>query len=103
MGSRSSARATSSKVDDGSGNKETEKGTNLIVATMANRSAQNFNRGRTLTPKVAKGKAKDGALEEPDMTSEEKLQFDEMREEEILKVAAEKKARALAIRERQEK
>ena len=52
---------------------------------------------------MAKGKAKDGALEEPDMTSEEKLQFDEMREEEILKVAAEKKARALAIRERQEK
>ena len=37
------------------------------------------------------------------MTPEEKLAFDEKREEEILKAAAEKKARALALRERQEK
>ena len=39
----------------------------------------------------------------PDLTEEERVQFDEKREEEILKQAAEKKARALAIRERQEK
>lgn len=40
---------------------------------------------------------------QPEMTNEEKLAFDEAREEEILKQAAERKARALAIRERQEK
>jgi len=43
------------------------------------------------------------AQAEPEMTPEEKLEFDEKREEEILKEAAERKARALAIRERQEK
>lgn len=37
------------------------------------------------------------------MTAEEQLEFDEKREEEILKEAAERKARAQAIRERQEK
>ena len=40
---------------------------------------------------------------EAEMTPEEKIAFDEKREEEILKAAAEKKARALAIRERQDK
>ena len=34
------------------------------------------------------------------MTPEEKLEFDEKREEEILKAAADRKARALAIRDR---
>ena len=37
------------------------------------------------------------------MTPEEKLAFDEGRELEILKAAAEKKALAVALRERQEK
>ena len=37
------------------------------------------------------------------MTDEQKMEFDEKREEEILKQAAEKKARAQAIRDRQEK
>jgi len=37
------------------------------------------------------------------MSAEEQLEFDEKREEEILKEAAERKARAQAIRDRQEK
>ena len=37
-------------------------------------------------------------INELDMTPEEKLAFDEKREEEILRAAAEKKARALAIK-----
>ena len=70
---------------------------------MANRSAQNFSKGGILTPKV-QGSNKIGQnAGKPDLTEEEKVQFDEKREEEILKQAAEKKARALAIRERQEK
>lgn len=69
---------------------------------MAHRTAQNFSRGRTLTPKVDKAQ-KENAQVQPQITNEEKLAFDEAREEEILKQAAERKARALAIRERQEK
>ena len=39
----------------------------------------------------------------PEMTPEEQLEFDEKREQEILKEAAERKARAQATRARQEK
>ena len=39
----------------------------------------------------------------PQLTPEEQLEFDEKREQEILKAAAEKKARAQAIKERNEK
>ena len=69
-------------------------------AAHANRSATNFNRGRTLTPKVLNRKSHVAAPAEPEMTPEEKLAFDEKREEEILKIAEEKKARAKALRER---
>ena len=65
----------------------------------ANKTAQNFSRGRTLTPKVTGAKAAVlGA--KPSLTAQERLEFDEKREEAILKEAAEKKARAQAIRER---
>lgn len=40
------------------------------------------------------------AAKKPEMTPEEKLAFDEGRELEILKAAAEKKALAVALRER---
>ena len=57
------------------------------------------------TPKISgsKGGQAATATGKPELTSEEKAEFDEKREEEILKQAAEKKARAMAIRERQEK
>ena len=57
------------------------------------------------TPKVtgSKGGQASAAPGKPEMSAEEKAEFDEKREEEILKQAAEKKARAMAIRERQEK
>ena len=48
----------------------------------------------------AKAAQAKGQPEEPEMTPEEKLAFDEKREEEILKEAEERKARAKAIRER---
>ena len=44
--------------------------------------------------------SKDAAAAMPEMTPEEQLEFDEKREQEILKQAAERKARAQAIRER---
>lgn len=47
------------------------------------RSAQNFNRGRTLTPKALGVKAKDHANRNQlpvAMTTEEQLEFDEKRE-----------------------
>ncbi len=73
VGSRGSTRAASSK----GGNSERK--------TVANRSAQNFTRGRTLTPKVYGAKAKQEALnKEIEMTEEQKLEFDEKREQEIL-------------------
>ena len=75
----------------------------MTGASQPNRSATNFNRGRTLTPKVMGRKSQQAPPPEPEMTPEEKLAFDEKREEEILKAAAEKKARAQALRERQEK
>ena len=97
MGSRGSTRAASSKGD---GSERKSKA--AAAAAQANRSATNFNRGRTLTPKVMGSKAAQakGQPEEPEMTPEEKLAFDENREEEILKEAEERKARAKAIRER---
>ena len=54
-----------------------------------------------MTPKVYGTKGKHEALkQEIEMTEEQKLEFDEKREEEILKEAADKKARAQAIRDR---
>ena len=89
--SRGSARPTSSK-----GNSE-KKG--AVTVPTANKTAQNFSRGRTLTPKVTGAKAAVlGAR--PSLTAQERLEFDEKREEAILKEAADKKARAQAIRER---
>ena len=52
MGSRGSTRAASSKGD---GSERKSKA--AAAAAQANRSATNFNRGRTLTPKVMGAKA----------------------------------------------
>ena len=75
---------------------------------MGSRTATNFSRGRTLTPKVTGVKTSDRNLKfaqanAAPVSPEEQMIFDERREEEILKEAAERKARAQAIRERQEK
>ena len=83
--SRGSARPTSSKDNS------ERKG--AVTVPVANKTAQNFSRGRTLTPKVTGAKAAVlGAR--PSLTAQERLEFDEKREEAILKEAADKKARA---------
>ena len=60
QGSRGSTRAASSKGGNSDGK---------TVSNVANKSAQNFTRGRTLTPKVHGGKVNQ-EIAKPDLHSE---------------------------------
>ena len=72
--SRGSTRAVSTKGVE----KKTPESANQDA--LANRSAQNFNRGRTLTPKVNKTSNVTVNKAAASQTAEEKLAFDEKRE-----------------------
>lgn len=115
-GSRGSTRAASTSQKHTT---TTGITTNSDVSRVqASRTATNFTgssstRGRTLTPKAREATKRDllggrnkhatQDLHMAALSPEDQLAFDETREEEMLKIAAEKKARAQKIRERQDK